>query len=63
MNLYFKNNHWLVHPVPRPFNCYAKVDGKLAQWQGEFQNWQQAIKATRDEVGMRHRGAVLVVVK
>lgn len=63
MNLYFKNQQWHAHTVLRPFRIYTKLEGKLAQWQGDFQNWQQAIKAGRDEVGMKHRGAVLVVIK
>lgn len=63
MRLYFKNEKWHAYPVPRPFNVYAKVDGKLAQWQGEFQSWKQAWTDAKAELGREHRGAVLVVIK
>lgn len=62
MKFYFKNNQWHAYPLPRPFNVYAKVDGKLAQWHGEFQSWKQAWTETKAELG-QHRGAVLVVIK
>lgn len=63
MNFYFKDGKWRLYPVPRPFNIYSKVDGKLAQWQGEFQNWKQAWTDTKAELGREHRAAVLVVIK
>ncbi|WP_341918642.1 hypothetical protein [Polaromonas sp. YR568] len=63
MKLYFKNNQWHAYPVPRPFNIYARVDGKLAQWSGEFQSWKSAWIDTKAEVGPKHRGAVMVVIK
>lgn len=63
MKLYFKDGQWLSHPIPKPFNVYAMVDGKLAQWTGEFQNWRQAWTDTKAELGREHRGAVLVVIK
>lgn len=42
---------------------FTKVDGKLACWDVLGCDYLTAIKLIRDEVGLKHRGAILCLVK
>ena len=42
---------------------FTKIEGILACWQVNDDNYDTAIKAVRDELGVGHRGAILALVK
>jgi len=42
---------------------FTKVDGKLIAWDVTDMTYEEAVKAVRDEVGLKHRGAILALVK
>jgi len=42
--------------------AYAKVGGKLAKWPVDTLHIEQGRELVRDEVGLKHRGAVLALV-
>ena len=42
---------------------FTKINGQLACWQFEGDGYAEAIKAVRDEVGLKHRDAILALVK
>jgi hypothetical protein len=60
---YYQDGEWRAFPVPKSFNVYARVEGKLAHWRGDCANWKDAYFLGRDTVGLKHRGAVLVLIK
>ena len=63
MRLLFKDGAWDRIPRARQFNAYAKVDGKLARWEAQAVQWQGAFNMVKQELGMKHRGPVMVVIK
>ena len=42
---------------------FTKINGKLACWDVDTTDPELAIKTVRDEVGLKHRGAILALVK
>ena len=42
---------------------YTKIDNKLACFQIEGSGYADAIKIVRDELGLKHRPAILALVK
>jgi hypothetical protein len=42
---------------------FTKISGQLACWQFEGTDYADAIRAVRDEIGLKHRGAILALVK
>ena len=42
---------------------FTKVDGKLIAWDVSDMTYEEAVKAVRKEVGIKHRGAILALVK
>jgi hypothetical protein len=43
---------------------FTKINGKLACWDvDDGMTYEVAIRAVRDEVGLKHRGAILALVK
>jgi len=42
---------------------YTKLNGKLACWDVEANNYGFAIKLVRDELGVGHKPAILALVK
>lgn len=42
---------------------FTKINGKLAVWDCDGFDYISAISATRDELGVGHRGAILALVK
>lgn len=42
---------------------FTKVDGKLIAWDVSDMTYEEAVKAVRAEVGLKHRGAILALVK
>lgn len=42
---------------------FTKIDGKIAVWQFDGDDYADAISAVRDELGVGHRGAILALVK
>lgn len=43
---------------------FTKIKGTLACWDvSDDMTIEQAIKAVRDEVGLKHRGVILALVK
>lgn len=42
---------------------FTKVNGKLVAWDVSDMTYDEAVKAVRAEVGLKHRGAILALVK
>jgi hypothetical protein len=42
---------------------FTKIDGQLACWQFEGDDYAEAIKLVSGELSVKHRGAVLALVK
>ena len=42
---------------------FTKINGQLACWDVSDMPYEEAVKAVRDEVGLKHRGAILALVK
>lgn len=42
---------------------FTKIDGKIAVWQFDGDNYADAISAVRGELSVKHRGAVLALIK
>ena len=43
---------------------FTKINGQLACWDvSDDMTYEDAIKAVRDEVGLKHRSAILALVK
>lgn len=42
---------------------YTRLNGKLACWQVEDLDADTAVKLVRDELGLKHKATILVLVK
>lgn len=42
---------------------FTKINGKLLSWEANNMDYLEAVKAVRDEIGVKHRGAILALVK
>lgn len=42
---------------------FTKIKGELVVWEVADMTYEEAIKAARNEVGLKHRGAILALVK
>ena len=42
---------------------FTRVGGKLQVWQAKGMEYDEAIKAVRDELGVKHKPPILVLVK
>ena len=42
---------------------FTKINGELASWDVFDLSYEDAVKAVRDEVGLKHRVAILALVK
>lgn len=42
---------------------FTKIKGELVVWEVTDMTYTEALKAVRDEVGLKHRGAILALVK
>lgn len=44
-------------------HVYTKIDGKLAVFNVDTEDTDEAIKVVRDEVGLRHKPTILALVR
>ena len=42
---------------------FTRVAGKLAVWEAPNMDYAEAIKAVRDELGLKHKATILALVK